>query len=87
MLKDRRTYIIGTLIGIVAAAKAMGYISEAVADTLTEILLGTGLITLRAGIKSDSQRTVNAVAAVGTGVGVSANNVQSAAETGLPLKA
>ena len=86
MLKDRRTYIIGTLIGIVAAAKAMGYISEAVADTLTELLLGSGLITLRAGIKSDSQRTANAVAALGNGIGVSLAEVQDAVETGLPPK-
>ena len=80
MLKGKRTNIIGILIGIVSAVKAMGYISEAVADILIELLLGGGLMALRAGVRSEAQGTVNAIAAVGIGVGVSPIKVQDAAE-------
>jgi len=51
MLKGKRTYMIAAAIGILSAAKAMGWIDEGAYNTLLGILGATGLATLRAAQK------------------------------------
>jgi len=51
MLTGYKTYIVGALIGFLTAAESMGLVPPEAANTLREMLLGLGLVTLRAGIK------------------------------------
>jgi hypothetical protein len=48
-LKGKKTYTTGTLMVILTGLKAQGYIDDATYETIMGILLGAGVITLRAG--------------------------------------
>ena len=51
-LKGKKTYLIAVAVGLLAAAKALGYIDDETVATLTVLLGGGGLATLRAGMAS-----------------------------------
>lgn len=51
-LRGYRSYLIGFLLIIVSGLHAQGYISAEVKDLLQGILLGGGIMSLRAGIKA-----------------------------------
>jgi len=50
----KNTYIVGAIIGLLAAAKAIwpDIMTDAIAQAILTALTGMGLITMRAGIKS-----------------------------------
>ena len=51
MLSGYKTYIIAASLGVVAAAKYLGYLDPSTADTLSGVLTGGVLMALRAGVK------------------------------------
>lgn len=50
MLEGKKTYIFAVLIGVVAAAEFIGYVSMGTATTLYGLLGAGGLGALRAGV-------------------------------------
>lgn len=50
MLKGYRTYITAAFIALVTFSKVCGWVTDEMADTLTNLLLGGGLAFLRAGV-------------------------------------
>lgn len=50
MLQGKKTYILAILIGVMSAAKALGWINESIFQTLMGILGASGLATLRSSI-------------------------------------
>lgn len=51
MLSGKKTYITAVLIGVTAAAHALGYITDGQANSLIGLLTGAGLAALRNSIK------------------------------------
>jgi len=51
MLKNYRTYIFATLIGLLSAARFLGYVDDDTFVTLLGLLNGGGLAALRSAIK------------------------------------
>jgi hypothetical protein len=54
-LQGKKTYIIAALIGLLAAANSLGYVDQQTFETLTVLLTGGGLATLRAGVSTPPQ--------------------------------
>lgn len=52
MLSGYKTYIVGALLGVTAAAEYLNFIDADTGAQLRTLLLGGGLITLRAGVKT-----------------------------------
>ena len=50
MLEGKKTYITGALIAVVAFARHLAWVTPEMADTITNLLLGGGLVFLRSGI-------------------------------------
>ena len=46
-----KTYIVALLVGLLAVAKFLGYVSPELYETLLGLLVGTGLYTLRSAVK------------------------------------
>jgi hypothetical protein len=53
MLSGYKTYIVGALLGVTAAAEYLNFIDADTGAQLRALLLGGGLITLRAGVKTE----------------------------------
>lgn len=56
MLTGYRTYITGALIAIVAFAKSVGWVTPEMADSLTDFLVGGGLVFLRLGMTNETKK-------------------------------
>lgn len=52
-MKGYRTYLVGAVMIFLALAKGWGWISIETSHEIQAILVGLGLITLRAGLKND----------------------------------
>ena len=50
MLEGKKAYLVGILMGLAGAAYGLGWIDEGTFKTLEGILLGGGIMALRAGI-------------------------------------
>jgi len=50
ILKGKKTYIVATLVGIVAVAQYVGFITNEVAMTLYGLLGASGIATMRAAV-------------------------------------
>ncbi len=49
-LKGKKTYIVAAIFALVVFAESVGWLDSETATTIKGLLLGTGLITLRAGV-------------------------------------
>jgi uncharacterized membrane protein len=56
-LKGKKTYIIALLIGLLSAAKALGYVDEGTFQTVMALLTGGGLAALRHANDSTNEDT------------------------------
>lgn len=56
MLPGYKTYITGALIALVAFAKSVGWVTPEMADSLTDFLIGGGLVFLRLGMANESKK-------------------------------
>jgi len=52
-LKGKRTYIIAVLIGVLSAAKFLGYVDEGSFEVFVALLTGGGIAALRASKSSE----------------------------------
>lgn len=55
-LKGKKTYLIAMAIGALTALKALGFIDEATYQTILGLLGAGGLMTLRAGVTTETKR-------------------------------
>ncbi len=56
-MEIKKTYVVAVLIGMTSAAKAMGWITDSMAETLIGLLVGGGFATLRLGLASEAKKT------------------------------
>lgn len=61
ILKGYKTYLVAAGIGLVAFARAMGYLDDETAAIITSLLIGGGIATLRAAVSSETKEQTKVI--------------------------